>query len=81
MTGKTALLVLASIVYSRQLVDGFTSGPPYQACPTLSPFPAAHGGPPQTSSVPYHINLSSLIDESGSFSYEPEVPYKRKVYV
>ncbi len=56
-------------------VECFSSGAPLEACGTLSPLPAGHGAQPQTTPVPYELDLSSLLDENGDFSYVPGETY------
>ena len=60
------------------LVASNSAGPPPDACGTLAPQILAHGAPPQTSPVPYEIDLSELpLDENGNISYIPEESYER----
>ena len=63
------ILLVGSVQWSS--VEGFSGGPPAAACPTLSPDPAFHGADPQTSPVPYEVNLDSLLDDTGGLSYVP----------
>jgi hypothetical protein len=43
----------------------------------LSPVPIAHGGNPQTTDVPYTIDISSF-DSSGVLQYTPGQTYTRE---
>ena len=58
------------------LVEGLSGGAPSGACDTLSPnpMPAAHGADPQTSTVPYSIDISAFM-ENGTFTYYPGQTY------
>jgi hypothetical protein len=64
------LLLLITASYLGQS-EGFPSGAPPGACSSLSPNPFAHGAPPQTSAVPYEVDLSAFDDGSGTLSYIP----------
>ena len=55
------------------VVTGFPSGAPLAACSTISPDPSAHGANPQTSAVPYTVNISSLAN-----GYVPGQSYASK---
>ena len=81
MAGYPALLLMLTLAqWSNVAVNGFpfgAPGPPFAACTTLSPNPTFHGAPPQTSPVPYEVDLTSLLDSTGGFSYEPGVTYAR----
>jgi hypothetical protein len=65
-----ALLLLITASYLDQS-EGFSSGAPSEACSTLSPNPFDHGAPPQTSEVPYEVDLSAFDDGGGTLSYVP----------
>jgi hypothetical protein len=65
-----ALILLIAATYLDQC-EGFPSGAPPGACSTLSPNPFAHGAPPQSSDVPYEVDLSAFDDGSGTLSYIP----------
>ena len=54
-------------------VMGFSSGAPSGACSTISPDPTRHGANPQTSAVPYTVNISSLAN-----GYVPGQSYTSK---
>ena len=41
-------------------VMGFPTGAPMEACDTISPNPISHRADPQTTAVPYTVNISSL---------------------
>ena len=55
------------------IVMGFSGGAPLGACNTISPDPTQHGAPPQTSAVPYTVNISSLAN-----GYVPGQSYSSK---
>lgn len=69
---------LCLIAIKLNVVECFSTGPPAAACTTLSPNPTPHGGPPQTTPVPYEVNISALADPNGGYSYEPGVTYMCK---
>ena len=71
----TILVLFLGISTRVSIVECFSNGPPSAACPTLSPNRAAHGARPQTTPVPYAVNLSALADPNGGFSYEPGRTY------
>ena len=80
---KSALLVLAvlSLLYARG-VDSLPNGAPSAACDILAPIqnPSGHAQPPQTSAVPYMIDLSPF-NNSGvihCLQYTPGERYTRK---
>ena len=69
------LTILACIACWSLVAEGFSTGAPVDACETLSPDPLFHGADPQSSDVPYEIDLSSLADTSGGLSYVPGDTY------
>ena len=71
---STLLLVFAAIYAA----DAFPSGAPQGACVTLSPDPNQHGSQPQTSPVPYSIDLSPFDDGAGGYQYTPGNTYTCK---
>lgn len=75
MTLYLYLILFMGVQWSR--VVAFTSGPPADACATLTPDPTFHG-PPQTSSVDilYEVDLSPLRDPNGGLSYLPGETYQ-----
>lgn len=77
---KTLLLVAASaaLLYAG-LVESLPNGAPAGACDTLTPLlnPMGHSEPPQTSPVPYSIDLSPF-NNSGVWEYTPGTVYTRK---
>lgn len=77
MAGYPAVLVVLAlgVAHWSTVVEGFSSGPPSQACGTLAPNPQAHDAPPQTTPVPYEIDLSSLDDGNGGYCYQPGDTY------
>ena len=58
--------VLLNVVESR------STGAPAGACATLTP---QHGVTPQTSPVPYEVDISSLSNGNGGYSYSPGQSY------
>ena len=67
-------LVLLTSVATR--VHTLPSGAPAAACDTLT---QQHGGvTPQTSPIPYQIDLSPFDDGDGGFAYEPGRAYECK---
>lgn len=71
------LLLASSALWSVKVAEALSTGAPQDACGTLSPDPGpfTHIVGPQTTPVPYEVDLSSLIDDSGGFSYVPEDSY------
>ena len=67
--------VLTLLIGVSYVVEGRSTGAAVGACTTLAPDPTAHDGPPQTSDVPYMVDISSLSDGSGSWSYTPGQTY------
>ena len=51
-----------------QRASSLSGGAPSQACSTLSPDPTAHCAQPQTSTVPYNIDLDQFCSD-GTYSY------------
>ena len=81
MTRVAILLYLSLVIagFGWKGVKSFSLGAPSAACDNLSPNPTQHGAPPQTSAVPYSIDLSSLNDPtSGQPAYSPGQTYTRK---
>ena len=72
---RTLLLCVALLqasLYHQAL--SLSAGAPAAACSTLSPDPARHGAEPQTSTVPYSIDLARFCRD-GTYSYTPEQIY------
>ena len=67
-----AALLLQASVY--QQTSALSVGAPLTACTTLSPDPTAHGAQPQTSTVPYIIDLAQFCN-GGTYSYTPGQTY------
>ena len=65
------VLLLFLVCLTPLEVASFSTGAPNPACSTLSPDPIFHGAPPQTSQVPFTLNISDLETPSGSFEYVP----------
>ncbi len=76
MTAITTVLFLFVSVIHWSSVKGLPSGPPAQACGDLSPLARAHrDSVGQSTAVPYEVDLSSLADGSGGFSYMAGMTY------
>ena len=71
-----AAVVLVASFYPRE-VDSFTLGAPIFTCDTLTPSPIGHLGPPQNTTVPFTIDVSSF-NESGTLQYTPGQAYTGK---
>ena len=71
-----ALLLLSTIPPTLS----FPTGAPQTACQSLSPDAAQHGAPPQTTDVPYVLNLSALYDPTiDRMVYTPDTVYNSKI--
>ena len=69
------LLAALLIGIARQGVDCYSRGAPSRACVNLQPDPESHGDP-QTTKVPYGINMSQFHNDSISgFAYIPDKLY------
>ena len=79
-TVVTVLSLCLAVVACPLPVHAFSSGAPSGACSTLSPDPSRHLGQPQSSPVPYNIDLAVFDDGNGSFSYQPGMSYQRERY-
>jgi len=83
MTGYSAtgcvLALFLSVVYWSHPVQGFSFGAPSEACETLAPNAALHMDTPQSSPVPYEVDLSALDDGNGNFVYMPGQVYPCKI--
>jgi hypothetical protein len=76
MEAKLALCLILAVVSAEWCkVESFSSGAPLDACSTISPDPNRHGAQPQTSLVPYNIDISQLSDAGG---YTPGQTYSCK---
>ena len=76
---KLVLLLFITAAVYVSTVSGYILGAPVQACTTLSPDPGAHGAPPQTTTVPYEIDMSVFGDDnSGQLLYTPATAYQSK---
>ena len=54
----------------------FSSGAPRSACETLAPNATQHGADPQTTEIPYVLNLSAFFDPAlGRMAYTPSTVY------
>jgi hypothetical protein len=74
---KLVLLLFIAVHVSR--VAGRSTGAPAQACSSLSPSQNAHGGLPQTSTVPYEIDVSVFRDAiTDQLLYTPATTYQSK---
>lgn len=57
----------------------FSSGAPRAACETLAPNATAHGADPQTTDIPYVLNLSAFYDPTlDRMVYTPNTVYTSK---
>ena len=72
---KSAILIsLLSLVLLPLEVSAFSSGAPPSTCETLLPSADAHEAEPQTTDVPYKLDISSLAATVGGtegYGYEP----------
>lgn len=66
------LLILLTLSYQ---VESFPSGAPAGACSTLTPALPQHIDLPQTTPVPYEVDLVAFDDGNGGFFYLPGVTY------
>lgn len=58
----------------------FQTGAPQAACQTLSPDATQHGAQPQTTDVPYVLNLTALYDTTiDRMVYTPDTVYNSKI--
>ena len=72
---KTLLLCVALLQASLyQQALSLSTGAPLAACDTLSPDPTRHGAQPQTTDVPYSIDLDQFCTD-GFYSYIPGQTY------
>ena len=73
---RTLLLCVALLQASLyQQASSLSGGAPLEACDSLSPDPNQHGAPPQTSTVPYSIDLDQFC-VNGTYSYTPGATYR-----
>ena len=72
---KLAWFVVLLLAIATKIVDCYSAGAPAVACTRLTPNPSNHDALPQNSQVPYKIDLSAFEDETGDFSYIPEMTY------
>jgi len=68
-----ALPLLLTLVATPLPVHGRSGGAPEAACSTLTP---QHPSSPQTSAIPYTIDLSVFDDRGGNLSYYPGMSYQ-----
>ena len=69
-------LILLSVTYLSDVAEGLSTGAPSPACSTLAPLQSMHlNAPPQTSDVPYEVDLSDLDDGTGNYTYIPGATY------
>ena len=73
MTTIPALSVVFLLTSISCVVRSRPEGPPPGACPTLTP--EHPGTTPQTSTVPYVIDLTPFDDGSGGLQYTPGQTY------
>ena len=74
-----SMFLFLAMVACPSPVRAFSNGAPPGACSTLSPDPSQHGANPQSSPVPYTIDLAVFDDGNGSFSYQPGMSYQREL--
>ena len=75
-TAVVTLSLFLTLVATPLSVHGFSTGAPADACTTLT---QQHGSnSPQTSTVPYTIDLSVFDDGAGGFVYVPGMSYQRE---
>ena len=77
---KVVLFIVSVVALLQQEVSANSGGAPAGACDTLAPNPATnggHGADPQTSNVPYSIDLSPF-SSNDTYSYYPGQSYTRK---
>lgn len=76
MSGSIGLLLLAACIVGPLEVRSLPGGAPSTACNTLTPNPVSHGADPQTTAVPFSLNLTALAnaDETG-YEYVPGMSY------
>ena len=57
----------------------FNTGAPQAACQTLAPDATQHGAQPQTTDIPYVLNLSAFYDTAtDQMVYTPDIQYNSK---
>ena len=72
---RTLLLCVVLLQASLyQQASSLSSGAPLAACDTLSPDPVGHLAQPQSSAVPYSIDLHQFC-VNGTYSYTPGATY------
>jgi hypothetical protein len=82
MKNLLSIVVVLVVLYARG-IESFPTGAPVMACDTLAPFinqasSTGHTQPPQTTAVPYMINLAPFND-SGTWQYNPGRTYTCKL--
>ena len=79
MKSLVSVVVVLVVLYARG-IESLPGGAPAGACDTLTPLlnPAGHAQPPQTTTVPYMINLTPF-NNSGSWEYNPGNTYTCKL--
>ena len=79
MKSLVSVVVALVVLYARG-IESRPEGAPAAACDTLAPFqnPAGHADPPQTTIVPYMINLIPF-NNSGTWEYNPGNTYTCKL--
>ena len=69
------MLVILLLLFGES-TQAYQTGAPSTACSTLTP---NHGAPPQSSTSPYSLDLSSfLLGSDGNYYYEPGNTYQCK---
>ena len=58
----------------------FQTGAPQAACQTLTPDASSHGARPQSTGIPYLLNLSAFYDPvTDQMVYTPDTVYNSKI--
>ena len=76
MKALLPIVTLVTFIFARG-VESYSIGAPSFACDPLTPSPIAHLGPPQTTAVPYTIDVS-IFNSTGALQYNPGQTYTGK---
>lgn len=71
-------IVVAILCKGFEEVVALSAGAPSSACANLMPNPTSHGAQPQSSAVPYSIDLSPFNNSYGGYEYYPGQTYNCK---
>jgi hypothetical protein len=79
MKSLLSVVVVLAVLYARG-IESLPTGAPAGACDNLTPFrnPAGHADPPQTTAVPYMINLTPF-NNNETWQYTPGNTYNCKL--